>query len=76
MENLRNGINVKLVSNKKDCLKWASKPSYMSHRIFENDLVAISINKVTLTLHKPAYIGICILELSQVLMYEFHYGNN
>ena len=36
--------------------KWTSKPSYMSHKIFENDLVAIRKNKVTLTLNKPAYI--------------------
>ena len=73
VENLRNRIDVKLVSNKKDYLKWTSKPSYMSHKIFDNDLVAIRKNKVTLTLNKPAYIGMCILELSKVLMYEFHY---
>ena len=40
-ENLRNRIDVKLVSNKKDYLKWAYKPSYMSRKIFDNDLVAI-----------------------------------
>ena len=40
MENLRNRIDVKLASNKKDFLKWASKPSYFSHKIFDNDLVA------------------------------------
>ena len=74
MENLRNKIDVKLVSNKKDYLKRTPKSSYMSHKIFENDLVAIHKNKGTLTLHKPAYIGMCILELSQVLMYEFHYN--
>ena len=73
MENLRNRIDVKLVSNKKDYLKWTSKPGYMSHNIFDNDLVAISKNKVSLTLKKPAYIGMCILELIKVLMYEFHY---
>ena len=83
MENLRNRIDVELASNKRDYLKWTSKPSYMSHKIFDNDLVAIRKNKVTLTLNKPAYIGMCILELSKVLMYEFHYdyiknkyGNN
>ena len=33
MENSRNIIDVKLVSNKKDYLKWTSNPSYMSHKI-------------------------------------------
>ena len=45
----------------------------MSHKIFDNDLVAIRKNKVTLTLKNPAYIGMCILELSKVLVYELHY---
>ena len=40
MENLRNRIDGTLVSNKKVYLKWASKPSYMSHKTFDNDLVA------------------------------------
>ena len=73
MENLRNRINVKLLSNKKDCLKCISKASYMSHQIFDNNLVAIPKNKVTLTLNKSAHIGMCILELSKVLMCKFHY---
>ena len=73
MENLRNCIFVKLVINKKYYLKWTTKPSYMSHKIFENDLVVILKSKATLTLNKPAYIGMCILELTKVLMYGFHY---
>ena len=56
MENLRNRINVKIVNNKRDYIKCTSKPSYMSHKIFERTC-----------------IGMCILELSKVLMYEFHY---
>ena len=73
MENLRNGINVKLISNKKVYLKWASKPSYLSHKVFDNDLVVIHNNKVALMLNKPAYIGMYIMELNKVLTYEFHY---
>ena len=73
MKNLRNRIDVRLESIKKDYLKWTSKPSYMSHKIFDTDLVAIRKNKVTLMLKKPAYTGMCSLELSKVLMYEFHY---
>ena len=66
-------IYIKLVSNEKDYMKWISKPSYMSQKIFSNDLVAISKSNVTLTLNKPACDGMCILDLSKVLMYEFHY---
>ena len=72
IENLKNRIDVKLVSNKKDYLKRTFKLSYMSHKIFDNDLVAILKNKVSLMLNKPAYIGMCILELNKVLMCEFH----
>ena len=45
----------------------------MSQKIFDNDLVTIQKIKVTLTLNKPAYVGMHILDLSKVLMYEFHY---
>ena len=45
----------------------------MSHKLFGNNLVAICKSKATLKLNKPAYIGMCILKLSKVLMYEFHY---
>ena len=41
MENLRNGIHVEIVKNKKDFLKCKSKPSYMPQKIFDNNLVAI-----------------------------------
>ena len=75
MESLRNRIDVRLVNNKKDYLKCTStsKPSYMSYKIFDNNLVAIRKSKVALKLNKPEFIGMCILELSKVSMYEFHY---
>ena len=66
MGNLRNRINVKLVNNVKYYLKWTSKPNYMSQKISDNDLVAIRKSKITLALNKPAYVGMCILDLSNV----------
>ena len=73
MENLRNRISVKLVNNEKYYLKCTSKPSYMSHKIFDKNLVVIRESKLALKLNKLAYIAMGILELSKVLMYEFHY---
>ena len=43
------------------------------HKICDNNFVAIQKSKVSWKLNKPAYLGICILELSKVLIYEFHY---
>ena len=60
MENLKNRINVKLVNNKMIYLKCKLKPSYMLHKILDNNLVAICKSKLVLKLNKPAYIGPCI----------------
>ena len=54
IKSLRNRIDVKLVSNEKHYLKCTSKPSYMSHKIFDNNLVAIRKRKLAST-------GMCIL---------------
>ena len=70
MENLRNRIDVKLVNNEKDYLKCTSKSNYMSHKN-DNNLVAIRKSKLALKLNEPAYIRMCILELTKVLMYKF-----
>ena len=47
----------------------------MSHNIFDNDLVAICKSNVTLTLNKPVYVRVYILDLSKVLMHEFDYDH-
>ena len=38
------------------------------------NLVAVHKIKETLTMNRPAYIGMCILDLSKTLMYDFHYN--
>ena len=46
----------------------------MSQKIFNNDLVAIRKMKFTLTLSKSAYVGMCIIDWSKVLIYKLHYS--
>ena len=74
MENLRERVDVRLVTNEKKLLKLTSKPTYVSSKIFNENLVAVHKIKETLTLNRPAYVGMCILDLSKTLMYDFHYN--
>ena len=71
--NLRKRISVKLVNNAKDYLRCISKPSFISQKIFSKNFVAVHEIKAVLTLNKPIYVGFSILDLSKLLMYEFHY---
>ena len=72
-EKLEKQNQCKTSRQRKMLLKCTLKPSYMLHKIFDNDLVAIRRSKLALKLNKPAYIGMCILEMSKVLMNKFHY---
>ena len=47
----------------------------MLHKIFNNNLVAVHKSKVTLALNKPTYTGVCILELSKVLIYKLYHDS-
>ena len=75
MENLRNRIAVRLPKREENYLKWISKPSYMTQKIFSNNLIAILKSKVMLRFNKPAYVGMCILDFIKELMHEFHYDS-
>ena len=73
MENLRKRINVILVNNAKDYVRYVSKPSFVSRKIFSKNFVAIHEIKPVLTLNKPIYVRFTILNLRKLLMYKFHY---
>ena len=74
MENIRKRVDVRLVTDEKKLLKMTSKPTFVSSKIFNENLVAVHKIKETLTLNRPAYVGMCILDLSKTLMYDFHYN--
>ena len=74
MENLRKRVDVRPVTNEKKLDKLTSKPTFVSSKIFNENLMAVHMIKETLTLNRPAYVGMCILHLSKTLMYDFHYN--
>ena len=74
MENLRKRINVRLVSKAEDFLKYISRPTYITHKIFGKDYAVIHEIKPVLILNKLIYIGFTALDLSKWKMYYFHYN--
>ena len=74
MENIRNRVDIHLVTDEKQASKFISKPSYQHRTIFCDNLAAIHMKKTHLVFNKPVYLGMCILDLSKTLMYEFHYN--
>lgn len=74
MKNLRKHVNVKLVTNPKKLTKLTASPAFDSFHIFSEDLAAVSTKKTKLYLNHHIYVGFTILDLSKVLMYDFHYN--
>ena len=74
MENLRKRMNVRLVNNEKDFLKYTSRPTHITHNIFGKYYAFIHEIKPVLIVNKPIYVGFTILDLSKWKMYDFHYN--
>ena len=72
MENLGKRINVRLVNKAKDFLKYTSKSTYITHKMFGKDFAAIHEIKPVLILNKPIYVGFTVLDLIKWKMYDFH----
>ena len=74
MENIRNRVNVKLVNTEEKLKKLTAKPNFKSLKIFSENLISVHMKKTSLTMNKPVYLGMCILDLSKTIMYDFHYN--
>ena len=71
MENMRKRIKIKITTNEKVFLKYASRPTYISHKKFGKNLIVIHEKKELLPLNRPIYVGCTVLELSKLAMYKF-----
>ena len=75
MENIRNRVNVKLVNTEERLKKLTAKPNLKSSpKIFSENLASVHLKKTSLTMNKPVYLSMCILDLSKTIMYDFHYN--
>ena len=73
MENIRKDKDIKLVTTDKKRSKLVSEPNYHTINLISEDLSIIEMKKTKVKMNKPIYVGLPILEISKILMYEFWY---
>ena len=74
LENIRNRVDIRLISSYKVAQKLAAKPNYDHCTIFDENLIALHMKKTMLYFNKPVYLGMSILDFSKSFMYDFHYN--
>ena len=73
MENIRKHRDIKLVTTDRKRSKLVSEPNYHTINLISEDLSIIEMKKTKVKMNKPTYLGLSILEISKILMYEFWY---
>ena len=71
MENVRKHRDIKLVKTNKKRNKLVSEPNYHTMKLIDDNLAIIEMRKVKVKMNKPIYLGLSIIELSKITMYEF-----
>ena len=71
MENIRKHRDIKIVTTDKKRSKLVSEPNYHTINYISEHLSIIEINKTKVKMNKPIYLGLSLLEISKILMYEF-----
>ena len=73
MENIRNRVDIRLVTDDKKLLRLVKQPNYVGYKKINKDLLSVEMQKTSLVFDKPIYVGFSILDLSKYFMYQFHY---
>ena len=71
MKNMRKHRDIKLVTTERRRNYLVSEPNYHTTKFFTENLLVTEMKKTQLVMNKPVYLGLSVLELSKILMYEF-----
>ena len=74
MENVRKRIRFELVNDETRFKKLVNDPTFDNAIIMNENLTGVMRKKTCVTLDKPIAIGMCVLDLSKLLMYDYHYN--
>ena len=70
---VRKHRDIKLFTTDNRRNRLVSEPNYHITKWFSEKLLAIEMKKTKVKMNKPIYLGLSILEISKILMYEFWY---
>ena len=73
MENVRKHSDIKLVATGKKRSKLVSEPNYHMMNYISENLSITEMKRTKVKMNKPIYLGLPILEISKLLMYDFWY---
>ena len=73
MQNIRKHRDIKLVNNEEAYLRAVIHPNFKSGTLSGPNLIGCEMGKIKVVMNKPVYLGQAILDLSKIVMYEFHY---
>ena len=73
MGNVRKHRDIKLVKTDKKRNELVSEPNFHTMKLIDNNLAIIEMRKVKVKMNKPIYLGLSILDISKITMYEFWY---
>ena len=73
MENVRKHRDVKLVTTERRRSYLVSEPNYYTTKLYILHILAIEMKITQILMNKPVYLGLSVLELYNILMYEFWY---
>ena len=65
--------DIKLVTTDKKRRKLVSEPNFHAMNLISENSSIIEMKKTKIKMNKPIYLGLSILEISKILMYEFLY---
>ena len=74
IENIRKRQNVLLVDDREKAAKLTTRPNSSRATIFDSNLIAVHMKRTEVYFNKPVYVGQAILDLSKILMFDFHYN--
>ena len=76
MGNVRKHRDIKLVTTERRRNYLVSEPNYHTTKFFSENLLVIEMKKIDILMNKPVHLGLSILELSKIVMYEIWLKSN